>query len=96
MVQGLLLVMLECIDKEKNETDSDRLNKIYQYINDHIHNKISIASLAREVNLSESRFKNFFREVTGFSPADYVQRKKIDCDEASAGRSIHLHHRAGL
>ena len=39
---------------------------------------MSIATLAKEANLSESRFKNWFKELSGFTPADYVQRKRVD------------------
>jgi len=39
---------------------------------------ISITSLAKESNLPESRFKNSFKEISGFIPVDYVQRERVD------------------
>lgn len=78
MAQSLILALLDNIDNEKHDTDNVRLNKILHYINKNLTDNISIALLAKEINLSESRFKNLFKELTGFTPGDYIQRKKVE------------------
>jgi len=72
------LLLLGYIEIENVDTDNVRLNKVLDFIGSNIEKRISLSELANEVNLSESRFKNFFRELTGFTPGDYIQRKKVE------------------
>ncbi len=76
-VQQLLLCLLDRIDNKVKEAENERLNKVLQFIDARLTENPSISDLAREMNLSESRFKNLFKELTGFTPGDYIQRKKI-------------------
>ena len=76
--QSLLLTLLDAIDNEKKQTDNERLNKIQYFIHNSLTENISIPVLAKEMNLSESRFKNLFKELTGFTPMDYIQREKVE------------------
>lgn len=78
ILQQLLLCLLDRIDYQEKEAENERLSKVLQYINIKLTENPSIADLAREMNLSESRFKNLFKELTGFTPGDYIQRKKIE------------------
>src|SRR5262245_33872651 len=58
MVQALVLSLVDRLENENHETDNVRLNKILSYIDKNIAEKISLAELAKELHLSESRFKN--------------------------------------
>lgn len=78
LVQSFLLELLACIDLGNSNTDNERLDKIIHYINQNITSTISIKTLAKEIYLSESRFKSLFKELTGFTPGDYIQRKRIE------------------
>lgn len=81
LIQNFLLLLLACIDKEdKDGSDADqaRISETLEFINENIYSNISIALLAKQTFLSESRFKNLFKELTGFTPADYIQRKRIE------------------
>lgn len=78
IVHSLILALLDSIKNEKNDTDHIRLNKILNYIDENIKENIPIALLAKEIYLSESRFKNLFKELTGLTPGDYIQRKKVE------------------
>jgi transcriptional regulator GlxA family with amidase domain len=40
---------------------------------------LHIATLARQMNLSSSRFSHLFRRETGQSPARYLHNHRIDC-----------------
>ncbi|MCU7551854.1 AraC family transcriptional regulator [Chitinophagaceae bacterium LB-8] len=77
-IQSLILSLLDYMENNKNETDNLRLQRVLNYIDNHIPGHISIIQLANEIHLSESRFKNFFKEVTGFTPGDFIQRKKVE------------------
>jgi AraC-like DNA-binding protein len=77
-IQQLLLCLLDRIDCQAKEAENERLNKVLQYIEAKLTENPSVSELAREMNLSESRFKNLFKELTGFTPGDYIQRKKIE------------------
>lgn len=76
LTQRFLLLLMDCIQKKQSAIDH-RLNQVLQYIHDHISTKITIATLAGLCCLSESRFKNLFKEQTGFTPGDYIQRIRI-------------------
>ncbi|WP_166921099.1 AraC family transcriptional regulator [Flavobacterium poyangense] len=77
LAQSLLLELLDHINPEKTEPDTARLDKLVHYINENLAYDISIEMLAKEVNLSESRFKSLFKELTGFTPMDYIQRERV-------------------
>ena len=79
MVQSFMLSLLDCMEDNVRKTDyTARLDKIFDYINRNITENIAITALASEANLSESRFKGLFKEITGFTPRDYIQRKKVE------------------
>lgn len=77
LVQTFLLKLLECIDKRDLQIHNERFTKVLTYIDQHLTDSLSIAALADKMNLSESRFKSLFKELTGFTPGDYVQRQRV-------------------
>lgn len=78
LTQVFLLQVLELAKQKTNKTDNERLQKVFDLIGDKLTEDISVKTLSRAVNLSESRFKNWFREMSGFTPLDYVQRKRVE------------------
>lgn len=78
LAQSFLLKTIEYASKTYSSTDNERLQDIVGLIDKKITENISIGMLAKQANLSESRFKNWFKEVSGFTPLDYVQRKRVD------------------
>ena len=77
--ESFLLSLIDCLHSQRqNVEDHARLDKIINFIRQNIKGNITISSLAKEVNLSESRFKNLFKELTGFTPNDYIQREKVN------------------
>lgn len=77
-VQLFFLELLACARRTGKATDNSRINKVLNFIDDNIQEHIGISTLAKKINLSESRFKNFFKEITGLTPGDYIQKKKIE------------------
>ena len=61
---------------------SEEILKAVAYIKKNIEKNISVEDLADHVYLSVSHFKNKFKTEMGTSPADFVQRQKIDKSEA--------------
>lgn len=72
----LLLSILEIIDLGKdyhfltgpivqhkiNESDSNRLNKVYKYVNNNYHNEVTLEKVAEIANLSTPAFCRYFKK----------------------------------
>lgn len=74
----ILLSILEASSGELQENKSDEILKAIAYIKENIDEDISLESLADNIHLSLSHFKTKFKAETGTSPADYIQRQKIE------------------
>lgn len=57
---------------------SAAMAQVLEYIDAHLEEKISVERLAREAALSVPRFKVRFRSETGFPPAEFVLRRRIE------------------
>jgi AraC-like DNA-binding protein len=88
--QFFLLKLIELARKKTNDPDTERLRKIYQLIENNITQNLTIEILAAEVNLSESRFKNWFKDLSGFTPLDFVQRKRVEYAISEIKKNPHL------
>lgn len=53
------------------------VRKIQDYINEHIHEKITLAQLSRYVYLSPSYVTKVFKEVTGYTPYYYIKATRL-------------------
>lgn len=54
------------------------VNKAVEYINAHYGEKLSVSHLAYAACLSISHFSRMFKSETGFSPADYLMKTRLD------------------
>jgi AraC family transcriptional regulator len=54
------------------------LKRVQSYIEDHLAEELSLAELAAQVHLSPYHFARRFKEATGFSPHQYVIRRRIE------------------
>ncbi|MCL2623015.1 MAG: AraC family transcriptional regulator [Planctomycetaceae bacterium] len=89
----LLRFLLDLIDAVKTETIpavSREIRLAIELVKQNAALFYSMRALAREVGLSESRFKHRFKEEVGISPADYQLRHKIDlaCQLLRQGETI--------
>jgi AraC-like DNA-binding protein len=57
---------------------SSAMANVVEYIDAHIEERIPVEKLAREAGLSIPRFKARFRAETGFPPAEFVLRRRIE------------------
>jgi len=61
----------------KNKKDTKNLKKVISYIHSNYRSHISVYDLAEECGYSVSHFTRFFKEITGKSPIEYINRYKI-------------------
>lgn len=60
------------------DTQVDQINGIVNRITTHMAEPISMAEIAAELGMSESRFSRFFRRATGNSFTDFVNRVRVN------------------
>ncbi len=77
----ILLSILDASAGELEKNKSPEILKAVSFINKNLDQVISVEDLASHVHLSESHFKTKFKTEMGTSPADFVQRKKIEKSE---------------
>lgn len=83
-IQNLMtefLIRIVELEKAESVDISSAIDDVLCFINNNIKESISIKSLAKKINLSESRFKQKFKKETGIPPREYILRKKIDLSQ---------------
>lgn len=60
-----------------HETRSRRIEKVCNYINNHLTDKIYVKDLADLVHMSESAFSHFFKRKTNLNVIDYILNIRI-------------------
>lgn len=60
-----------------SESGAASLKPALEYIRSHLHENISINTLASQCHLSESRFMSLFRRFTGQTSIEYISRLRI-------------------
>ena len=54
-----------------------RLERAFEYIENHLESKISLEDLAAKAGYSPGHFIWIFRTVTGYTPMEYVRRRRM-------------------
>jgi len=71
----LLQLFLACTQKKLSTRDS--FQKLDQYIEEHVFEKITMEQLCQEANISLSTLQHSFKTYFGRSPAEYINYRKI-------------------
>jgi transcriptional regulator GlxA family with amidase domain len=58
--------------------DRDELSELQAWVADHLHDDLSVATLAGRAAMSPRHFARVFRAATGVTPARYVERARIE------------------
>jgi AraC family transcriptional regulator len=58
--------------------DGKTLRAVLAYIEDHLAEDLTLVGIAASVNLSPYHFARLFKESTGFSPHQYVIRRRVE------------------
>ncbi len=61
-----------------SQKDLQRINQAVIYVDDHLAENISIASMAKHIHMSEFHFHRTFKSVTNEPFKQYVQRKRLE------------------
>jgi AraC-like DNA-binding protein len=78
----ILLNILDASRGELQNSKSPEILKAVSFINNNLNHVVSVEDIANHVHLSESHFKVKFKAEIGTTPADFVQRKKIEKSES--------------
>jgi AraC family transcriptional regulator len=55
-----------------------RINRVLDYVDTHLDEKLDLASLARVAYVSEWHFHRIFQALTGETPGDWVRRRRLE------------------
>lgn len=64
-------------NRRKGSVTSGAVRICINYIDSHLHYKISLSSLSRACGLSASHLSRLFRRETGLSPTVYIRKRKL-------------------
>ena len=69
---------MQGVDGINGDANVDKINSIVTRISANLAEPITLAELAAELGMTESRFSRFFRRSTGNSFTDFVNRVRIN------------------
>jgi AraC-like DNA-binding protein len=61
-----------------NQTNNNRINTVYKYIQEHYQEKISLAGIAAQVNMNEEYFSRFFSKTMKKTFFEFLNEYKIN------------------
>lgn len=86
--QGILLYLFskfltdDAPNKAHNRNANNQLDRVIQYINTNLHQKITIPELSDIICVSPDHFSKTFKRIIGLTPCDYIQMKRIERAQA--------------
>lgn len=78
LISNFLLAVIEYSGKKVIRAQSDRIADIKNYIHSNIYRNLPIELLAKELYMSDSHFKSWFKKEFGMPPVDYILRTKVE------------------
>lgn len=78
LISTFLLTVIEYSQKNISRKQSDRIAVIRNYIHDNIYQDLSVELLAKELCMSGSHFKSWFKKEFGIPPVDYILRARVE------------------
>ena len=67
-----------CNPRENIPARSELVQRICQYINSNLDEKLTLTSLSREAGLSLFYFQRIFKRVLGISPRQYIETRRLE------------------
>jgi AraC family transcriptional regulator, arabinose operon regulatory protein len=65
-------------DNTAESQETIRVHTILQYIHDHLHERLTLDILAKQVHIHPNYFIRFFKEAVGVSPIQYITTLRVD------------------
>lgn len=78
LISNFLLTVIEYSQKNIARQPSDRISEIKTYIDNNIYQNLPIELLAKELCMSDSHFKSWFKKEFGMPPVDYILRTRVE------------------
>lgn len=79
LLQQLLLAIVQNIRKQnQNYATSTKVERVIQYIHQNSNHKVTLAELAAMVQLSPTYLSRVFKDITGYSLTEFLNRIKVD------------------
>lgn len=78
LILSFLLEVISCSRNQDDENISPAIQRVKEYIQENLDQDISVEDMAEISGLSTYWFKEKFKKETGYSPADFVSRRKIE------------------
>ena len=78
LISNFLLMVVEYSKKNVAREQSDRIAEIKTFIQDNIYENLPIEVLAKELCMSDSHFKSWFKKEFGMPPVDYILRSRVE------------------
>jgi AraC-like DNA-binding protein len=81
---GILLQLFSRFFASENDQDRQRakgfhqLAVVLQYIDSHLHEKLTVEQLASNANLNADYFSRLFLSIVGIRPVDYIINKRLE------------------
>jgi AraC-like DNA-binding protein len=83
MLCGLLLQLLIGMERTLNREQTivhpqtEKVEQVYRYIQDHLHEKLTITAIAQHIGLSERQLQRIVSKLTGLSLSALIQKERI-------------------
>ncbi|GGH23417.1 AraC family transcriptional regulator [Paenibacillus segetis] len=79
LLQQLFIAIAQNVKKQnQNYATSLKIEKIIQYMNQHMNHRVTLTELADLVQLSSTYLSRAFKVVTGYSVIEYFNKMKMD------------------
>ncbi|MFV0399660.1 MAG: helix-turn-helix domain-containing protein [Oscillospiraceae bacterium] len=76
--QGNARMVNDIIENNLAYSEQDVVNKAVHFIEENYSNKLSLATLAEEIHVSETYLSSLFKKSTGMSPIQYITSIRIN------------------
>lgn len=67
--------------RDRRNPHQDAINKVVEYMHENLGENISVAFMARQAGLSERRFRQVFRDITGKQPKEFYDTIRMNMAE---------------
>lgn len=78
LMQLIIAISKNIKKQSQNYATSLKIEKIIKYMNQNIHNRLTLSELSEMVQLSSTYLSRAFKEITGYSIIEFFNKMKID------------------
>ncbi|RJX41734.1 helix-turn-helix domain-containing protein [Paenibacillus pinisoli] len=98
-LQEIMLYVLERLKRQGEQAEQPSMERSIVHLENYFHNKVSRDDLAAIAGVSRSHYSSMFKQLTGYSPSEYLTRirvnRAIELLIEDAGTLREIAHRVG-